>query len=159
MLVHTQREAEIEAARSTKARRIADCITRMNNEFYKAWEAVQSFKQNWLRNHTIDLSFRHSLKNVNEQYKELISLTDDQRALQSHIYLSMRQLEEGEQIIAQAASDIEAGKVEEVLQTHAKKMARLKQMFRSCMSHEIVIFAEHEKAVADSSNGRQAALR
>ncbi len=32
MLVYTQREADIEAARATKARKIADCITRLNNE-------------------------------------------------------------------------------------------------------------------------------
>ena len=159
MLLHAQREAEMEAARAVKARRIADCITRLNNQFYKSWEAVMSFKQNWLRHRRIDLSFRNEFGPIKENYKELIALTDDQKTVQGNITSSMNQLDEADRIVAEAARDVEAGKVEEVLETHAAKMARLKQIFRTCMSHEMTIFAQHEKDVADSSHTRQAELR
>lgn len=159
MLLHAQREAELEADRAVKARRISDCITRLNNQFYRSWEAVMSLKQNWERNRRIDLSFRKEFSSIKENYRELITLTDDQKAVQGNITDSLNQLDEADRIVAEASRAIEAGRVEEVLQTNAEKMARLKEIFRTCMSHEITIFAQHEKDVADSSHARQAELR
>lgn len=159
MLVKTQQEAEREAAQAIKARNLSDCINRLNNEFYKAWEGMQNFKAAWARSRSINFSFRDNLKSIRERYKELIALTTDQKEIQRHIYLSLSQLDEGDRIVDQTIKDLRSGHMDEVLQTHSEKMQRIKQLFRDCMSHELTMFAEHEKAVADSSQARQAELR
>lgn len=159
-LYNLQQEAEAQAARAMKARQISDCINRLTNEFYQTWNTVTiTTKPNWLQKGYTNNAYKTALGGLRKRYAELRELTADQPQFQKEINQSCHALDQAELLLSTAVAKINEGKIEEVLKMRDEKMDELRDLFKQCISRELLISAQHEQDVLNSSPQQQSSLR
>lgn len=160
VLTNFQKEAEAEAARAREARVISDEITNLSGDFYAAANSLGAgTMKKWVAKGFLDKSYKAIFVKLRAQYAKLEKLSQNKPELRSAVRQSISTLDEIEGILDKGSRDVAEGRTEEIMETYKATSQRITILFKRILSEQLVMAARHEKLYADTSDGRQSAIR
>lgn len=152
LLLDLQKQAEIEAERSLKARELSDRINNLTRETYSVWDTVSNTsKRAWLSEGYLSKAYKNSFARLRAQYQGVLSLSGDIPKLKSAVEDSLAAVNKAEAMLDEICLDMRAGHADEVLVYTREKQLALKQLYHRMLSQEFNLAAhDQEHFLAES---------
>lgn len=160
VLIQMQRSAEAETAQAVHAREVSDLSNQILRDMYLLWAIMDASTSEM--NAPVAFYIKQVepiMQRIRDRYAALDRISGDNVHLQHGISEARKAMSEAESLISSALEALRHHRYAEIRETYEARRLRLRALFRSLVTEEFLLVAQHERDFAAISDARQTEIR